>query len=92
MPGEGSKYGRVGEGAEKKPEIDAEIEWDVIEKKSVPLDTEGGVKVLSEKTGSDDNFQNDRLGPDRLYKPGDLIFARYCRSVFIPLSVSDLDF
>ena len=23
-----------------------------------------GVKVLSEKTGSDDNFQSDRMGPE----------------------------
>ena len=53
MPGEGS---RCGEMQRIKPEIDAEIEWDVIEKKSVPLDTDGGVKVLSEKTGSDENF------------------------------------
>ena len=35
----------------KKLEIDAEIEWDFIEGNSVPLDTDGGVKVLSEKTG-----------------------------------------
>jgi hypothetical protein len=27
----------------------------------VPLDTDGGVKVLSEKMGSNDNFQNDRF-------------------------------
>ena len=32
------------------------------EKISVPLDTDGGVKVLSEKTGYDNNFQNDRMG------------------------------
>ena len=25
------------------------------------LDADGGVKVLSEKTGYDDNFRNDRL-------------------------------
>ena len=31
------------------------------QKKSVSLDTDGGVTVLSEKTGLDDNFQNDRL-------------------------------
>ena len=42
----------------KKTEIDAEIKWDVIEKKMVPLDKDGGVKVLSEKTGSDENFLN----------------------------------
>jgi len=40
----------------KKPEIDAEIEWDVIKKKSVSLDADGGVKALSEKTGSDEHF------------------------------------
>jgi hypothetical protein len=45
----------------KKPEIDAEILWDVIEKNSVPLDADGGVKVLSEKTVKDDNFQNAKL-------------------------------
>ena len=47
----------------KKPEMDAEIEWDVSEKHLVPLDTGGGVKVLSEKTGSNENFQKDRMGP-----------------------------
>jgi hypothetical protein len=35
----------------------------MLSKKIVPLDAEGGVKVLSEKTGSDDNFQNARVGP-----------------------------
>ena len=30
-------------------------------KNSVPLDADGGVKVLSEKTGSDVNFQNARI-------------------------------
>jgi hypothetical protein len=49
--------GRVGEDAENKPEIDAENEWDIIEKKTLPMDTGGGVKVLSEKTGSNDNFK-----------------------------------
>jgi hypothetical protein len=29
-----------------KPEINAEIEWDIIEKKTLPMDTGGGVKVL----------------------------------------------
>ena len=48
---------------QKKSEIDAEIELDVIEKNTVPLDTGGGVKVLSEKTECDDNFYNDKLGP-----------------------------
>ena len=33
----------------------------------VPLDVDGGVKVLSEKTGSDDNFQNDRMGSESIY-------------------------
>ena len=32
-------------GCRKKPEIDAEIEWDV-KKNSASLDTHGGVKVL----------------------------------------------
>ena len=36
--------------AEKKPEIEAEIEWD-FKKKSMSLDTDGGVKVLSGKNG-----------------------------------------
>ena len=52
-----------GEDERKKSEIDAEIELDVIETNTVPLDTGGGVKVLSEKTESDDNFYNDKLGP-----------------------------
>ena len=50
--------GRVGEDARKKPEIDAEIESDDIEGNSRSLDTVGGVKVLSEKTGSNENFLN----------------------------------
>ena len=37
-------------GCKEKPEIDAEIEWDVIEENLVSLDTDGGVKVLSGKT------------------------------------------
>ena len=36
-------------GSEKKPEIDAENEWNIIEEKTLPIDTGGGVKVLSEK-------------------------------------------
>jgi len=37
----------------------------------------GGVKVLSEKTENDDNFQNDRLGPEIDYnKPDDFSCAR----------------
>ena len=56
MPGEGS-IGWLSWGeCRKKPEIDAEIEWDAIEKNSVSLDTDGGVKVLSEKMGSNENF------------------------------------
>jgi hypothetical protein len=39
-------------GSEKKPEIDAENEWDIIEKKPLPMHTGGGVKVLSKKTWS----------------------------------------
>jgi hypothetical protein len=31
------------------------------QKKSVSLDTDGGVKVLSEKTGSDENYSNSGL-------------------------------
>ena len=49
----------------KKPEIDAEIEWDAFKDNSVSLDTDGGVKVLSEKPGSDENFLNDELGRNR---------------------------
>ena len=59
-------WSRVGETAEKKPAIDAEIEWDAFKDNSMSLDTDGGVKVLSEKTGADDNFQNDRLGPESI--------------------------
>jgi hypothetical protein len=47
--------GRGAEDAEEKPEIDAEIEWDVM-KNTMPLDADGGVKVLSEKTGFNENF------------------------------------
>ena len=32
------------------------IEWQAFKGNSVPMDTDGGVKVLSEKTGSDENF------------------------------------
>jgi hypothetical protein len=32
-------------------------------KNSVPLDADGGVKVLSGKTVSDENFKNYRMGP-----------------------------
>ena len=34
---------------------------DVIEENAVPLDSGDAVKVLSEKTENDDNFQNGRL-------------------------------
>ena len=27
----------------------------------------GGVKVLSKKTGNDNNFQNDRMGPESIH-------------------------
>ena len=30
------------------------------------LDTDDGVKVLSDKTENDNNFQNDRLGPETI--------------------------
>jgi hypothetical protein len=40
------------------PEIETE---NFIDEKSVPLDADGAVKVLSEKTGPDNNFQNDSL-------------------------------
>ena len=53
-------------GCKEIPEIDAEIEWDAIEGKSLPLDADGGVKVLSEKMGSGDNFYNDRMGPESI--------------------------
>jgi hypothetical protein len=32
------------------------IEWQAFKENSVPLDAKDGVKVLSEKTGYDDNF------------------------------------
>jgi hypothetical protein len=32
----------------------------------VPLDGDGGVKVLSEKTGNDNKVQNDRLGRESI--------------------------
>jgi hypothetical protein len=34
------------------------------QKKSMSLDTDGGVKVLSEKNGFNKNFQIDRMGPE----------------------------
>ena len=37
---------------------------DFIEEISVPPDADGAVKVLSEKTGPDNNFKNDRLGSE----------------------------
>jgi len=45
---------KVGEVAEKKTEIDAEIEWDVIEKNIWCRWIR--MEVLSEKTRGDDNF------------------------------------
>jgi hypothetical protein len=57
MPGKGSIGWSSWRGSEKKPEIDAENEWDIIEKKTLPMDTGGGVKVLSEKTRSNNNFK-----------------------------------
>ena len=46
----------MGEVAEKKPEIDAENRMGCYRKNSVSFDTDGGVKVLSEKMGSNENF------------------------------------
>ena len=46
------------DGSEVLPEMALR---DFIEENSVLEDTDGGVKVLSEKTGNDDNFQKDRL-------------------------------
>jgi hypothetical protein len=43
------------------PEMEAE---DLIREKSVPLDVDGAVKVLSKKTGPDNNFKNDSLGSE----------------------------
>ena len=43
------------------PDMETE---DFIEENSVPSDTDGAVKVLSEKTGPDNNFQNDSLGSE----------------------------
>jgi hypothetical protein len=40
------------------PDMETE---DYIDEKSVPLDDDRAVKVLSEKTGTDNNFQNDNL-------------------------------
>ena len=40
------------------PDMETE---DLIEENSVPSDADGAVKVLSEKTGPDNNFQNDSL-------------------------------
>ena len=48
------------------PEMETE---DFIGENSVPPDAEGAVKVLSEKTGSGDNFQKDSL-------PSELVPAR----------------
>ena len=52
---------------QKKSEIDAEIEWDVIEKniwcRWIRIEV---LKVLSEKTGSDEHFQNYSVGPESI--------------------------
>ena len=68
--------GRVGEDAEKKPEIDAEIEFDDIEGNSRSVDTDGGVKVLSEKMGYDENYSNDRMGPESIPTRPFFLFAK----------------
>jgi hypothetical protein len=47
---------------QKKPESDAEIEFESIEENSRSLGAEDGVYVLSEKTGNDENFQNEFIG------------------------------
>ena len=39
---------------------------EMLSKKIVPLDAEGGVKVLSEKMGSDEHFQNYSVGPESI--------------------------
>jgi hypothetical protein len=54
------------ERTQKKPEIDAEIEWDAFKENSVTLGAEDGVKVLSEKMGSDEHFQNYSVGPESI--------------------------
>jgi len=53
--------GRVEVGAEDCPENDAE---ENVEENIDASDVDGGVKVLSEKTGSDHNFKNDNLDPE----------------------------
>jgi len=40
--------------------------YGVPSKESVSLDTDGGVKVLSEKMGSDEHFQNYSVGPESI--------------------------
>jgi hypothetical protein len=35
-------------------------------KNLVSLETDGGVKVLSQKTGYDDNFQKNGVGPESI--------------------------
>jgi hypothetical protein len=42
------------------------IELDAFKEHSVSLDADGGAKVLSEKTGNDDNFLYDGLGPESI--------------------------
>jgi hypothetical protein len=52
------KSNRHGDESTVLPEIETD---DFIGEKSVPLDADGAVKVLSEKTGPDNNFKNERL-------------------------------
>ena len=54
------------------PEMDAK---NCIEENSVSLEADGGVKVLSEKKGSDDNFQNNRWDTP---PPVFLVFVMCC--------------
>ena len=46
------------------------------QKKSVRLDADGGVKALSEKTGSDENFQYARLDSESMpVNPTSFVFC-----------------
>jgi hypothetical protein len=50
------------DGYEDESTVMSEMETEEsIDEKSVPLDVDGAVKVLSEKTGADNNFQNESL-------------------------------
>ena len=40
--------------------------YGVPSKESVSLDTDGGVKVLSQKTGPDNNIQNERSNSESI--------------------------